>query len=161
MLYTQDTISENYHYEFSINAISFIITNQIMKSIYSFLISVAINIPMHFLSYGYRNVDNLAKVNAYRFDAFMYQREARKARTKVIIYCGVNSALLLFYLYYTSVFCSVYPNSQISWLEGSLISIIIALTLPFLTSIVILGLDRCGQKTGLTFIKKTINRLLD
>ena len=161
MLYTQDTISENYHYKFSINAISFIITNQIMKSIYSFLISVAINIPMHFLSYGYRNVDNLAKVNAYMFDAFMYQREARKARTKVFFYCGVNSALLLFYLYYTSVFCSVYPNSQISWLEGSLISIIIALILPFLTSIVILGLDRCGQKTGLIFIKKTINRLLD
>lgn len=161
MLYTQSTISENYHYEFSITAISFILTNQIMKSIYSFLISVAINIPMHFLSYGYRNVDNLAKVNDYRFDAFMYQREARKAKKKVIIYSGVNSVLLLFYLYYTSVFCSVYPNSQISWLEGSLISIIIALALPFLTSIVILGLDRCGKKTGMSFIKKAVNRLLD
>ena len=48
----------------------------------------------------------------------------QKYQIKVIIFIVFELLLLLFFLYYVTVFCHVYSNTQISWLLDSLLSII-------------------------------------
>ena len=161
MLYTQDTVHDNYYTKFSINALSYIITHQILKSLFSFLICITINIPMHFLAYGYHKVDIISSKAMNKFDKVLLGKETRTAHTKLIIYFIINSTFLLFYLYYTAAFCAVYYNSQISWLEGCVISIVIGLVQPFVTGLLLFILVRCSRKTNLVFISNAVNRLLE
>ena len=161
MLYTQDTVHDNYYTKFSINALSYIITHQILKSLFSFLICITINIPMHFLAYGYHKVDIISSKAINKFDKVLLEKETKTAHTKLIIYFIINSIFLLFYLYYTAAFCAVYYNSQISWLEGCVISIVIGLVQPFITGLLLFFLDRCSRKTNLVFISNGVNRLLE
>ena len=91
----------------------------------------------------------------------LLDKAERTAHTKLEIYFGINSVLLIFYLYYTTAFCAVYCNSQISWLEGSVISVVIGLVQLFVTRGLLFILDRCARRTRLTFVLKAVNRLLE
>ena len=58
--------------------------------------------------------------------------EMRKAHFKVVLFFIINTILMLFHLYYCSIFCVMYPNSQTSWIISVMIALCFCFFAPFI-----------------------------
>ena len=61
--------------------------------------------------------------------------ELKKINIKIICFFIFSIIFLLFFWYYLSCFCAVYENTQLYLIKNSLISYVISLILPFITSL--------------------------
>ena len=58
--------------------------------------------------------------------------EMTKAHFKLFLFFIINSLLMIFFLYYCSVFCVVYPNTQTTWIAMSGIVLVLGFFSPFI-----------------------------
>ena len=117
--YTDKYITDVFENEGNLNFF-----NSLPKAVYSFLITTVISIGLKFLLNNKREILKLIR-NKDKSD-FNYQIKGIlvKMKTKLIIYFSIQFTFTLFFLYYCSVFCAVYQNSQIFWFYGCLETIL-------------------------------------
>ena len=147
LFYTDEYISDAYHNDGVLDFIS-----GLPKAIYSFIATLITTNLLRMLS---NSKDELVKLIRDRRKnknyIYLINIKLRKLRNKLIIYFILVFLLDLFFLYYVSVFCSVYRNSQKYWFIGclgsfgmdSLVAIIICIFLSIFRLIAIKGHIKC------------------
>lgn len=103
---------------------------QLPKIIYSFLISVVINLLMSYLSLSEKAVISLRdRVNKNNYGKLL--SELRKILLiKLIIFFVLYILFLLIFWFYISLFCIVYKNSQMYLIKDNLIGFCLSLISP-------------------------------
>ena len=89
-----------------------------------------------------------------------YIKEMNKSHNKIIWFCFINFILTLFYLYYTVLFCYVYKNTQISFFQASILSIIIGYLASFISALFISILGRFSAASGNKKFKDIMKKMI-
>ena len=159
MMYSESYIHKNYYYLYSINTLKYIIIHQIKKSIYSFLISFILTIPLNYLCLGYNGLEKMVAKKEKKKN-IEYIQEMNKSHTKVIWFCFVNFILQLIYLYYTILFCYIYKNSQINFFKSSIVSIIMGYIGSFISALFISWLGKFSAISGNSKFKNIMKKII-
>ena len=130
IFYTNESISDKYHYEGK-SVFVFSIVNNIVQSVFSSLISMVLfNSFEHMIdSRGdfediFKEEEHkLRKNNDYKVDKkrkiniiLKIRYTCLKLKRKIIIFFIVEFLIMLFFYYFVTAFCEVYKNTQMSWL---------------------------------------------
>ena len=103
----------------------------IPQILYSFLISAVLNAIMKLLALSEENIIKFKK-NKNLKDLRKRKLELKnKLRFKFAIYFIIGFIFILFCLYYLTMFCAIYKNTQIYLIKDTLISFSISLLYPF------------------------------
>ena len=129
LFYIDKYISDTYY-----NNGKYDIFSGILKSIYSFLVTLVITCLLSILT---NNKSDIVNTIWTRTNKMEYLRQVninlKKLRNKLIVYYIIIIVLGTAFLYYVSAFCAVYRNTQKYWLIGCLETFI----MDFLSLIVI------------------------
>ena len=162
MLYTQDTVSKNYYYKKSINTISYIITKQILKSLYCFIITVIVDMPINYLCMGYNELERMTNENnKKKYKNIQYLKKMNSGQNKFILYCILIVILELLYIYYITLFCCIYQNSQYNWLQGAIVSILLGYIGAFFSSLFLVFLNVVRKKTTKQWLKEKLDKIIE
>ena len=64
-------------------------------------------------------------------------KSLKKLKIKMVIFVVIDFIILLFFYYFTTAFCSVYRNTQSSWITDAVVSIIISFPIETAIALVI------------------------
>ena len=136
--YTDEYISDAYHNQGVLDFFS-----GLPKSIYSFIATLITTNLLRMLSSSKNELMEIIRRNE-KFDNYtnIINIKLAKLRKKLIIYFILIFLLESFFLYYVTVFCAVYRNSQKYWFFGCLESFGIDFLVAFIVCI-FLALFRC------------------
>ena len=138
IFYSNQNISDKYHYKGN-NLFFFTIINNLIQSIISSMVGVVlVNIFQHMFDYRgnfedvFRNEEKkLRKDKKYKVNKKTKKEifdELKKIfsqlKCKIIFFIIFEFTIMLFFYYFVTAFCEVYKNTQISWLEDFLSSFI-------------------------------------
>jgi len=116
LFYTDKYISDTYY-----NDGKFDIFSGLLKSIYSFLVTLVITCLLSILINSKSEIVNTIRNRTNKID---YLRQVniklKRLRTKLVVYYIFLIVLGTAFLYYVSAFCAVYRNTQKYWLFGCL-----------------------------------------
>ncbi len=106
---------------------------ELLRSLYYFLVGIIFTKIVAKLSYfEFISVLKTEYDHSENF-VFICQKFVYKIKRNLIIMFIINILLMLFMLYYYSIFCFIYHNNQIDWFKGGWMSLGISLV----TSIII------------------------
>ena len=128
LFYSESYISDIYQSDGVLDFFS-----SLPKSIYSFIVTLIISALLKMLSTSKKELMKIIdeKQNKEEYLAAV-DIVLKKLMNKLKWFYIIVFFLGLFFCYYCSAFCAVYPNSQKYWLIGSLISILFELATPFI-----------------------------
>ena len=116
LFYTDKYISDTYY-----NNGKFDIFSGILKSIYSFLVTLVITCLLSILINSKSEIVNTIRNRTYKMEYLrQVNSKLKKLRNKLIVYYIILIVLGTGFLYYVSAFCAVYRNTQKYWLIGCL-----------------------------------------
>jgi hypothetical protein len=117
--YSDNYITEVFENEGELNFL-----NSLPKAVYSFLVTTIIGIGLKFLLNNKKEILNVIR-NKDKLEYNQKKEEILETiKIKLIIYFFIQFLFTLFFLYYCSVFCAVYQNSQVFWIYGCLETIL-------------------------------------
>ena len=99
--------------------------------IYSYLISLILNIPLNLLALSNDAIISFKRVNMKNNIKKKAKQLKNVLTIKFSIYFIISFLFLLFFLYYISLFDIIYKNTQIHLLKDTLMSFILSLLIPF------------------------------
>ena len=151
IFYSNQSISDKYHYKGN-NLFFFVIINNLIQSIISSIVGlVLVNVFQHMFDYRGKFEDvfkteekKLRNNKSYKvnkstkhkiFDDL--QKNFIKLKRKVILFITFEFLLMLFYYYFVTAFCEVYKMTQTSWLADFLSSFIISFICGIIESFLI------------------------
>ena len=133
VFYSDDVVDEKYNK----GKISFV--TELLKSLYSCLVGILISVFLNYFINYYNYFDILEKeyniksdVNFSIFDKFL-----RKVKKELCIFFLLNFFLMLWFLYYCTIFCNIYHHNQIDWFKGGWISFIMIFFTSCIISLII------------------------
>ena len=137
LLYLKDNISKKYHY--ASNLFLFTFTNNITIILLSTLISFIIMSLISKLNNSTNEIrkvfgeyeEKIKKEKKYKInekDKITIFQKVEKIlkilKIKILIFIIIELLLILFYWYFITAFCHVFPNTQFSWLLDTFLSIL-------------------------------------
>ena len=147
LFYTDEYISDAYHNDGVLDFIS-----GLPKSIYSFIATLVTTNLLRMLSNSKSELKRIIreKRNDNNY-IFLINMKLGKLRKKLIVYFIILFTLGLLFIYYVTVFCSVYRNSQKYWFIGCLqsfgmdsaVAVVICFILVFLRYLAIYKRIKC------------------
>ena len=167
--YTDDKISERY--QSAKNIFIFAFTNNLIVIIISTLIGYAfltffnnLNNMTNEIRKIFRKEEQKIKNDKKYIPSLLRKKEiilevkkiVRKFRIKVIIFYIIQFIIIIFYLYYTTIFCFVYNKSQFSWLIDSIISIVIRFFIDLLIYLLFALLYKCSISSSSNLLYRVI-----
>lgn len=154
IFYLSDNISEKYHYKGS-SQFLFSLTNNITLSIVSSMVGFILIFFFQNLVQSTNEIkklfqdeeDLMKKDKKYKVDKIKKKEINKKIakilkclKIKIIIFFVLEFILQLFFLYYITVFCSIYKSTQISWIfdiiNSYFFSFLVSLGVSFIFSII-------------------------
>ena len=154
LFYLSKNISDKYHYE-GPNRLLFSLINNLTKSLVSTITSFILLTFFQTLTQSTENItklfrdqeDLLKKDKTYKVNddtKIKIENDIKKIlkclKIKIIIFVIFEFLFLLFFFYYVTAFCTVYKNTQSSWILDSissyLLSYIISLGMSLIMSII-------------------------
>ncbi|MCQ2821583.1 MAG: hypothetical protein MJ252_30360 [archaeon] len=121
--YTDSVIEEKYENNGHISLLTYL-----ARSLYTSLCSViVITIGKSLYNYMPKIDVVLAEVKQKKYLIGFAVKLIKMAKKKIAIYISVTSIMILFFIYYITVFCAVYHGCQESWFIGGCLSIAISL----------------------------------
>ena len=105
---------------------------QIIKIIYSSLISIVINKILSVLALSNSAIINFKENRDKREVDSRKEELEKKLNKKFALYFILSSMLLLAFWYYIAMFGAVYKNTQMHLLKDTLLSFILSLLYPFI-----------------------------
>ena len=133
----------------------FDLENQIPLAIYSFLISLILDIPLAFLALSNDNIINLKHHKILKNVRLVGKKLSFRLKIKFALYFFWSFLLLLFFWYYITLFGIIYKNTQFHLLKDTLLSLGFSFIYPF----VIYLLPGCCRIPSLSARKKNRNCL--
>ena len=141
IFYSNESISEKYHYEGN-SIFIFSIVNNIVQSIFSSLISMILSNVFQYMIEARGDFEDIFreeedkmrkdkdyKVNKKRKINIILQIRhiCLKLKNKINIFFILEFFIMLFFYYFVTAFCEVYKKTQISWLYDFVISFFISI----------------------------------
>ena len=121
---------------------------QIPQILYSTIISSVITIILKSLSLPQKSIIKIKQENKLDLMIKAFISFVNCFKNKIILFSGFGLILLLFNLYYISLFCAVYKNTQSHLLTDTFTSFGISLLYPFGLSIIPVFLRIPALKSG-------------
>lgn len=136
LFFTEEYISERYNSGESLN-ILYILKNEISKSLYASMIGMLIGKALSMVTSTGISFTKLFRCKK-DWDYFInFKNLVNEMRKKYYIVISLIIVLTLVYWYFLFIFCSVYKNNQVSWIQSSLISIFINIIIPIVLCLII------------------------
>ena len=151
IFYSNENISEKYHYKGN-NLFIFSLINNLIQSIISSIVSIIlVNSFQHMIDSRnhYENVFKEEEIKMRKNKKYKVNKEIKlkiidkirlissKLKYKIIIFIIFEFIFMLFFYYFVTAFCEVYKQTQISWLYDFFISFLISVTAEILGSLLI------------------------
>ena len=174
IFYFSDKISDKYHYKDN-DLFLFTIINNISISIISTLLSTIIITFLRIMTNSRSKIEKnfreeekkMKKDKKYlikkskKIDIYRKIKNILKSlRIKIIIFIIIELLLLLFSFYFTTAFCEVYKNTQVTWLIDCFTSFLISILTEILLSFLISIFYICSVKNKSRFIYNIISLLI-
>ena len=141
IFYSNDNISDRYHYEGE-NLLLFSLVNNLIISVISYITELLlVNAFQHLIdSRGhYENVfrkeeNKMRKLKKYKVSQktkiYILAKISRISKVliwKTVVFIFFEFSIMLFFYYFVTAFCEVYKNTQMSWLADFFSSFLISL----------------------------------
>ena len=151
LFYFSDNISDKYHYSGN-NLFWFTLFNNILISVISTILSIILGSILESMIDSKDSIEDEFKEEEkkMREDPNYYVKNERKEeillsvnkslkklKIKMVIFVVIDFIILLFFYYFTTAFCSVYKNTQSSWITDAVVSIIISFPIETAIALVI------------------------
>lgn len=146
LLFTEDYITNRYNSGDSLGIV-YMLKNELSKSVYSSLLGMVIAKIVSMATASAVNIRQLMlnKNEPYFEEDLKYEISSMKLRYNILI--SVMIIISWAYWYYIYIFCCVYKNNQISWLEATLFSVALNIVIPavvcFLAAILRISALKC------------------
>ena len=114
------------------------IPNIILSSICSIIMSFIVRL----VTYNDRTINDIITEKEYRNKLDKIELAKRSAKIKAIAFFSVSSLIVMVCWYYVAAFCAVFKNSQGHYLINTLVSFIICMLWPVITSWITVGLRK-------------------
>ena len=155
---TDSLITSNYYSKENVHHLGYILKNNFLKAVYSFLICFLLNRIFFYFIYAFNKLEHMRKKITNK-DILL--TEMTKAHFKLFLFFIINSLLMIFFLYYCSVFCVVYPNTQTIWIAMSGIVLVLGFFSPFVLVSLLALIRLIGKMYDIkgmkSFVKKVNN----
>ena len=166
LFYFNDKISEKYHYEGD-SLIIFTIINNMTISIFSTVSSYLLTKFLNSFTDSKDSIEGLfrneeqmmRKDKKYKVDMskkrniyFNLLKIYKCLKLKIFFYIMFELSIMIFFLYYTTAFCEVYKDTQISWIYDSFLSFLLSIPIELLISFVLAFLYLGSIKFELKFV---------
>ena len=136
LFFTEEYISERYNSGETLN-IFYILKNEISKSFYASMIGMLIGKVLSMVTSTGVSFTKLFRCKK-DWDYFInFKNLVNEMRKKYFAVISLIMLLTLVYWYFLFIFCSVYRNNQVSWIQSSLISIFINIIIPIVLCLII------------------------
>jgi hypothetical protein len=154
IFYSNESISEKYHYEGN-NIFVFSIIYNNLQSLISYVISdlivlflqYMIDIRSDFEDIFKKEEEKLRKNKEYKVNQDTklkinkkIKKIYKKFRYKIVIFLISEIILMFFFYYFVTAFCEIYNQTQLSWLYDFLDTVVISLVGEFVLSLVLSAL---------------------
>ena len=149
--YMDNKISDRYQYEGD-NLYLYSLVNNIVITVCSTLVSYTLRISLKYLINSKRKIENVfrevEKIMIKNKKARLNETKKNKIlknvreiisylKIKILIFIITEILLMLFFTYYVTVFCSIYKNTQISWLSDSIASFFMSILIELIISMIL------------------------
>lgn len=132
LLFSDEVVSDNYH------------NNGKMNFLTSLFLSVASTIIGNIISMVFVKLSTFAiyfetvhdEIKNERFFLEICRRIIPFVKKKLVVYIILDTIMLLFFLYYVSIFCIVYRNNQMKWFIDCITGVCTSIITTFIISIV-------------------------
>ena len=121
---------ETMHKIYTANGV-FELLNQLPQILYSFIITLTINIILKYLSLSQKSILSIKKNKKINACIKMSKEVENCLKIKFILFFIFTFLFLCFFWYYISCFCAVYKNTQIILIEDTVISFCLSMLYPF------------------------------
>ena len=170
LFYLSDNISDKYHYE-GIYRELFCIINNLTISITSTIVSYVLLFFFNTLTQSTEKIENLfrkqeellkkdSKYKVNKETILEIRNEIKHIikclRIKIIIFIILEFLFLFFFFYYVTAFCSVYRNTQVSWILDCIVSYVMSLGIALGLSFVFSFIYKISVKYKIRFLYKIV-----
>lgn len=142
LFFTNETLADNYNNQ---GNMSFLI--DILRSIYSFLISTTLLFIVQFLT-SYAPIIDTIFLEIYNEERLkvLVRNALTLVKRKIIIFIVLDFLLLILFWYYCITFCIIYSSCQLSWIKSGLTSIFLSLLVSVTVCLFISMFRKIGLK---------------
>ena len=126
LFFNDDTMHKIY-----IDKGSFNLIGQLPQIIYSAFISMIFSIILEILALTEGIILKLKKITIKEEFNKKIKDLGKIIKIKFLLYFIISTIFLLFFWYYLSMFCAIYPNTQIHLIKDTLLSFTLSLVEPF------------------------------
>ena len=146
LLFTEDYITNRYNTKESLGFV-YMLKNELSRTMYSSIIGMFIGKFLNMLTSSEIEFVKLTRSNKNKSTYLQSFRDlVNDMRKKFIIIIIIVIILMMIYWYFITVFCFIYQNNQISWIESSLFSIGLNIIIPIILCFLIAVLRKIGLK---------------
>ena len=150
LFYLSDNISAKYHYTGSFREL-FALVNNLAISLVSTIVSFILLYFFQTLTQSSKKIENLfreqeqllKKDKQYKVGEGTIKEIKNKLdkiikclKVKIIVFIILEFILMIFFLYYSTAFCQVYPSTQVSWILDCISSYVISLSITLVLSFI-------------------------
>ena len=150
LFYLSDNISDKYHYTGSFREL-FALVNNLTISLVSTIVSFILLYFFQTLTQSSKKIENLfreqeqllKKDKQYKVGEGAIKEIKNKLdkiikclKVKIIVFIILEFILMLFFFYYSTAFCQVYPSTQVSWVLDCISSYVISLSITLVLSFI-------------------------
>ena len=168
LFYFSDNISDKYHYTGD-NLFWFTLFNNIIISIISTILSIILGSILESMIDSKDSIEdefkeeekkmredpNYQVTNERKEEILLsVNKSLKKLKVKMIVFVVIDFIILLFFYYFTTAFCSVYQNTQSSWITDAVVSIIISFPIEIAIALVITVVYMIAIKYRCKFLYK-------
>lgn len=136
MFFTEEYISERYNSGEALDIV-YILKNEISKSVYSSMIGMLIGKILSLVASSGTSFTKFFRCKKDWNYFINFQNLVREIKRKYIILLVIIFVMSVIYWYFLFIFCTVYKNNQLSWVQSSLISIFINILIPLVVCLVV------------------------
>ena len=151
LFYFSDNISDKYHYKGNY-LFWYTLFNNLLISVISTILSIILGTILECMIDSKDSIEDEFKeeekkmredpeyqVTNERKEEILISvnKSLKKLKVKMIIFVVIDFIILLFFYYFTTAFCSVYQNTQTSWISDAAVSIIISFPIEIAIALVI------------------------
>ena len=151
LFYLNDKISDKYHYDGDSLYLFTLINNFAVwtfSTVFSYLLVKSINV----LTDSKDSIEDLFRTEEHlmrkskNYKVGLNQKKIIVAKLfkiykwlkiKILCYIIIEFSIMLFFLYYTTAFCDVYKDTQVSWIYDSFTSFLLSIPFELLISFII------------------------
>jgi hypothetical protein len=151
LFYFSDNISDKYHYKGNY-LFWYTLFNNLLISVISTVLSIVLGTILESMIDSKDSIEdefkeeekkmredpNYQVTNERKEEILMsLNKSLKKLKIKMVIFVVIDFIILLFFYYFTTAFCSVYQNTQNSWISDAIVSIIISFPIEIAIALVI------------------------